>query len=85
MLILSQLDGSQVRFKKILKLSLVHWDINYYSTLTTLLRAPAMPGVGTDMSSQCFQAARLALKSHLRAFSGYGGEKMFTKADYIDW
>jgi len=64
---------------------MTHWDIMYYSTLTTLLRAPAMPGVGTDMTSQCFQAARLALKSHLRAFSGYGGEKMFTKADYIDW
>ncbi|KAJ4027050.1 hypothetical protein NW752_002011 [Fusarium irregulare] len=82
---LDNVDGSQVRFKKILELSKVHWDIQYYSTLTTLLRAPAMPGVGTDMTSQCFQAARLALKSHLRAFSGYGGEKMFTKADYIDW
>ncbi|RBR12146.1 uncharacterized protein FIESC28_08780 [Fusarium coffeatum] len=82
---LDNVDGSQVRFKKILALSMTHWDIQYYSTLTTLLRAPAMPGVGTDMTSQCFQAARLALKSHLRAFAGYGGEKMFTKADYIDW
>jgi hypothetical protein len=82
---LDQLDGSQVRFVKLLELSMVHWDIMYYSTLTTLLRAPAMPGVSTDMTSQCFQAARLALESHLRAFSGYDGVKLFTKADYIDW
>ncbi|KAG8671708.1 hypothetical protein FPOAC2_05064 [Fusarium poae] len=82
---LDQLDGSQVRFIKLLDLSLAHWNIMYYSTLTTLLRAPAMPGVSTDMTSQCFQAARLALESHLRAFSGYDGVKLFTKADYIDW
>lgn len=80
-----QIDGSGVYFTKIYELSLTHWDIMYYATLTTLLRAPAMPGVGTDMTSQCFQAARLALQSHLRAFSGYGGQKMFSKADYIDW
>ncbi|RGP78666.1 transcriptional regulatory [Fusarium longipes] len=78
-------DGSHVRFAKLMELSMVHWNIMYYSTLTTLLRAPAMPGVGTDMTSQCFQAARLALQSHLRAFSGYDGVKMLTKADYIDW
>ncbi|KAF5674977.1 transcriptional regulatory [Fusarium heterosporum] len=82
---LEMLDGSRVRYVKMLELSLTHWDIMYYATLTTLLRAPAMPGVGTDMTSQCFQAARLALQSHLRAFSGYGGQKMFSKADYIDW
>uniref|UniRef100_A0A098DFN8 Xylanolytic transcriptional activator regulatory domain-containing protein n=2 Tax=Gibberella zeae (strain ATCC MYA-4620 / CBS 123657 / FGSC 9075 / NRRL 31084 / PH-1) TaxID=229533 RepID=A0A098DFN8_GIBZE len=82
---LDRLDGSQVRFIKLLELSMVHWDIMYYTTLTTLLRAPAMPGVSTDMTSQCFQTARLALESHLRAFSGYDGVKLFTKADYIDW
>ncbi|SCN83245.1 uncharacterized protein FFB20_07710 [Fusarium fujikuroi] len=82
---LDHMDGSTVRFAEILKLSKTHWDIMYYSTLTILLRAPAMPGVGTDMTSQCFQAARLSLQSHLRAFSGYGGDKMLSKADYIDW
>ncbi|QPC70088.1 hypothetical protein HYE68_000840 [Fusarium pseudograminearum] len=82
---LDRLDGSQVRFIKLLELSMTHWDIMYYTTLTTLLRAPAMPGVSTDMTSQCFQTARLALESHLRAFSGYDGVKLFTKADYIDW
>ncbi|KAM0188842.1 hypothetical protein ACHAPI_010353 [Fusarium lateritium] len=82
---LDQIDGSRVYYTKIYELSQTHWDIMYYATLTTLLRAPAMPGVGTDMTSQCFQAARLALQSHLRAFSGYGGQKMYSKADYIDW
>ncbi|KAF5583187.1 transcriptional regulatory [Fusarium pseudoanthophilum] len=82
---LDHMDGSTVRFAEILKLSKTHWDIMYYSTLTILLRAPAMPGVGTDMTSQCFQAARLSLQSHLLAFSGYGGDKMLSKADYIDW
>ncbi|KAF5685813.1 transcriptional regulatory [Fusarium circinatum] len=82
---LDHMDGSTVRFAEILKLSKTHWDIMYYSTLTILLRAPAMPGVGTDMTSQCFQVARLSLKSHLLAFSGYGGDKMLSKADYIDW
>ncbi|KAF4952543.1 hypothetical protein FGADI_6614 [Fusarium gaditjirri] len=82
---LGHIDGSTVRFVELMKLSMTHWDIMYYSTLTILLRAPAMPGVGTDMTSQCFQAARLSLKSHLRAFSGYGGDKMLSKADYIDW
>nr|RBQ94257.1 hypothetical protein FVER53263_02401 [Fusarium verticillioides] len=64
---LDHMDGSTVRFAEILKLSKTHWDIMYYSTLTILLRAPAMPG------------------SHLLAFSGYGGDKMLSKADYIDW
>ncbi|KAF4332455.1 transcriptional regulatory [Fusarium beomiforme] len=82
---LDHIDGSTVRFAHLLDLSMTHWDIMYYTTLTILLRAPAMPGVGTDMTSQCFQAARLSLKSYLRAFSGYGGEKMLSKADYIDW
>ncbi|KAG9500269.1 hypothetical protein J7337_008743 [Fusarium musae] len=63
---LDHMDGSTVRFAEILKLSKTHWDIMYYSTLTILLRAPAMPG------------------SHLLAFSGYGGDKMLSKADYID-
>ncbi|KAF5635629.1 transcriptional regulatory [Fusarium tjaetaba] len=58
---LDHMDGSTVRFAEILKLSKTHWDIMYYSTLTILLRAPAMPGVG------------------------YGGDKMLSKADYIDW
>ncbi|KAG7429741.1 putative transcriptional regulatory protein [Fusarium oxysporum f. sp. raphani] len=58
---LDHMDGSTVRFVEILKLSMTHWDIMYYSTLTILLRAPAMPGVG------------------------YGGDKMLSKADYIDW
>ncbi|KAF4438416.1 hypothetical protein F53441_12804 [Fusarium austroafricanum] len=82
---LDHIDGRTVRFVEILKLSMTHWDIMYYSTLTILLRAPAMPGVSSDMTSECFQAARLSLQSHLLAFSGYGGDRMLSKADYIDW
>lgn len=81
-----QWDASKVvHFDSVVELSKIHWDITYYSTLTALLRAPEMPGVATDMSAECFQAARLSLQSHLRCFSGYGGTHWASRSEYINW
>lgn len=81
-----QWDASKViHFASVVELSKIHWDITYYSTLTSLLRAPEMPGVATDISAECFQAARLSLQSHLRCFTGYGGAHWASKSEYINW
>lgn len=53
--------------------------------MTSLLRVPATPGEGMNMSSQCFQAARMALHNHLRCFSGYGGSNWVSQSEYVNW
>ncbi|KAM5358346.1 hypothetical protein ACJZ2D_015362 [Fusarium nematophilum] len=82
---LDALDASRVNYPDIFNLSRYHWDIMYYSTLTSLLRAPATPGMGAEISSQCFQAARLGLHSHLRCFSGYQASGVLSDADFDNW
>ncbi|KAF4979220.1 hypothetical protein FZEAL_4529 [Fusarium zealandicum] len=81
---LDQLDISQARYPEILNLSKNYWDIMYYSTLTSLLRAPAAPAMGAEMSSECFQAARLSLHGHLRCFSGFHKSGL-SEVDFANW
>lgn len=58
----------------------------YYSTFTSLLRAPTTSGMeGTEISSQCFQVARLSLQSHLRCFNNYQTSGFLSDANYANW
>ncbi|KAJ4864808.1 fungal specific transcription factor domain-containing protein [Trichoderma breve] len=82
-----QIDYSRVNNTQIFKLSRINWDVMYYSTLTLLLRPiPSSDGRGY-VSSQCFEAARSSLQSHLLCFSAYPNQQNLTisKADYADW
>ncbi|KAF5005909.1 hypothetical protein FDECE_7667 [Fusarium decemcellulare] len=82
---LERLDMSRANYPQVFALSKIHWDLMYYSTLTSLLRAPVTPGMGGEISTQCFQAARLSLHNHLLCFTGYHTSKLFTEADFANW
>ncbi|KAI1368129.1 hypothetical protein F5Y08DRAFT_326165 [Xylaria arbuscula] len=82
---LEQIDGTHANYPQIFSLSQAHWDIMYYSTLTSLLRATATPSNGGEISSRCFQAARLSLQSHLRSFSAYKSSEVLLDADFANW
>ncbi|KAH8157903.1 hypothetical protein CIB48_g10351 [Xylaria polymorpha] len=80
-----QIDGTCANYPQVFSLSRVHWNIMYYSTLTCLLRASATPSPGGEISAQCFQAARLSLKSHLDSFSRYTSSSILSDADFANW
>ncbi|KAH7120555.1 hypothetical protein EDB81DRAFT_814401 [Dactylonectria macrodidyma] len=82
---LDQIDASRVKHPHIFALSRHHWDIMYYSTLTSLLRASTTSGIGAEISFPCFDTARLSLQSHLRCFSGYQTTEMLSDTDFANW
>ncbi|KAL1872322.1 hypothetical protein VTK73DRAFT_1553 [Phialemonium thermophilum] len=82
---LENIDGKHAANPQIFELSRKHWDVMYYSTLTSLLRASSIPGPGAEINSQCFEAARLSLQSHIQCFSGYHSTGFLTDADYSNW
>ncbi|PYI13121.1 hypothetical protein BO99DRAFT_453747 [Aspergillus violaceofuscus CBS 115571] len=61
------------------------WDVLYYSTLTTLLRATCTPISGAEINPECYAAARRGLESHLQCFPGYANSEIYTVADYANW
>ena len=61
------------------------WDLSFYSTLTTLLRASFTAKMGGDIDIRCLEAARLSLNSHLRCFADYQQSTRFSVADYANW
>ncbi|KAH6874588.1 hypothetical protein B0T10DRAFT_415193 [Thelonectria olida] len=70
------------------KLSRRSWDIMYYSTLTLVLRASSLSGTAMELNAQCFQAARLALGSHLTCFGKYESSEspgLLSESDYANW
>lgn len=59
----------------------------YYSTMTLLLRPlPSADGTGS-VSSECFEAARSSLESHIACFSKFPNQDNLeiSEADYADW
>lgn len=83
---LQKIDSSQVNNRQIFDITRYSWDIMYYSTFTSLLRAPTTSEAEeAEVSSQCFQVARLALESHLRCFSKYQTSGFLSDADYANW
>lgn len=80
-----QIDPSLVNNRQIFDITRDSWDIMYYSTFTSLLRAPtASEAEEAEVSSQCFQVARLALEGHLRCFSKYQTSDFLSDADYAN-
>ncbi|GAW16092.1 hypothetical protein ANO14919_055150 [Xylariales sp. No.14919] len=82
---LERIDGTYADYPQVFSLSRVHWDIMYYSTLTCLLRASAISSTGGEISSRCFEAARLSLKSHICSFSKYHSSDILSDADFANW
>ncbi|KAE8140310.1 fungal-specific transcription factor domain-containing protein [Aspergillus pseudotamarii] len=81
-----EIDASKVNNHHIFKITRDSWDILYYSTFTSLLRAPITSGAAcAELSSQCFRVARLSLQSHLRCFGNFQNSSFHSKADYANW
>ncbi|KAE8377112.1 hypothetical protein BDV26DRAFT_264430 [Aspergillus bertholletiae] len=81
-----EIDASKVNNPHIFKITRDSWDILYYSTFTSLLRAPIISGAAcAEISSQCFRVARLSLQSHLRCFGSFQTSSFHSKADYANW
>lgn len=58
------------------------WDLSFYSTLTTMLRASFTAKIGGEIETRCLEAARLSLNSHLKCFSDYQQSSRFSVADF---
>ncbi|KAJ4252800.1 hypothetical protein NW762_010706 [Fusarium torreyae] len=82
---LESLNTAQAKYSALIEASRTHWDIMYYSTLTILLRAPTVPGISGEISSECFQAARLSLKCHLRCYPAFKTAVDISVVDYVSW
>ncbi|KAJ2984678.1 hypothetical protein NUW58_g5933 [Xylaria curta] len=82
---LEQINGTYAHYPQVFSLSRVHWDIMYYSTLTCLLRGTATSSTRGEISSRCFQAARLSLQSHLHYFSKYKSSDILSDTDFANW
>lgn len=81
-----QINSSQVNNRQVFDISRDSWDIVYYSTFTSHLRAPTTPGMeGAEINSQCFQIARLSLQIHLRCFGNYQTSGFLSDANYANW
>ncbi|KAF4944251.1 hypothetical protein FSARC_14722 [Fusarium sarcochroum] len=82
---LESLNTARAKYPALIEASRTHWDIMYYSTLTILLRAPTVPGISGEISSECFQAARLSLRCHLRCYPAFKTAVDISEADYVSW
>ncbi|KAH6890653.1 hypothetical protein B0T10DRAFT_537975 [Thelonectria olida] len=85
---LGKIEGSGINHPQVYELSRRSWDIMYYSTLTLVLRATSLSGAATELNTQCFQAARSALSSHLTCFGKYESSEspgLLSESDYANW
>ncbi|KAE8402964.1 hypothetical protein BDV37DRAFT_272511 [Aspergillus pseudonomiae] len=81
-----EIDASNVNNQHIFKITRDSWDMLYYSTYTSLLRAPITSGeVDAELNTHCFRVARLSLQSHLRCFGKFQTSGFHSNADYANW
>ncbi|KAI9035782.1 fungal specific transcription factor domain-containing protein [Aspergillus affinis] len=81
---LKRIDGSQVNYPQIYQLSRKNWDILYYSSLTSTLRASSTSGSGSDINSDCLKAARLALYGYLDCMPAYDVPGYLSSVEYAN-
>ncbi|EKG15372.1 Transcription factor fungi [Macrophomina phaseolina MS6] len=66
--------------------SMVHAaDFIAYAVMTTIYRAQTSTGSGTEISSKCFEVARLALEAHLKCFESFTKSTLMQQIDYVTW
>ncbi|KAL6889973.1 hypothetical protein GGI43DRAFT_416137 [Trichoderma evansii] len=82
---LEEINAGKVNYVHIFAMSRSHWDVMYYSTLTILRRGGPISGDMPRISSQCFNAARLCLQSHIRCFSMYQESGLVEENKYANW
>lgn len=60
-------------------------DFITYSILTIIHRAQTRPSNAMAISTKCFDAATLALQSHLKCFAYFRDRKIHKQAEYVNW
>ncbi|BCR92189.1 transcription factor domain-containing protein [Aspergillus chevalieri] len=60
-------------------------DFITYSILTIIHRAQTRPSNAMAISTECFDAATLALQSHLKCFAYFRDRKIHKQAEYVNW
>ncbi|KAF2136053.1 uncharacterized protein K452DRAFT_148698 [Aplosporella prunicola CBS 121167] len=79
-------DISNSYFRDALECLMISTDFMYYSVLTMIYRAQTSTSHATEISSQCYEAARLSLRAHLKTFEHFvPGENHFRTIDFVNW
>ncbi|KAF4550785.1 Fungal specific transcription factor domain-containing protein 10 [Elsinoe fawcettii] len=60
-------------------------DAMAYTGLTTIYRAQTNPKTSTEISSECFAYARLALEAHVRYSHDFHSNQILPTLDYVTW
>ncbi|KAI9035861.1 transcription factor domain-containing protein [Aspergillus affinis] len=60
-------------------------DFIAYSVMTVIYRAQSRPTDAMAVSSQCYEAARLALDSHLKCFGFFRDRQTHKQMEYVNW
>ncbi|KAF7595392.1 hypothetical protein BBP40_006386 [Aspergillus hancockii] len=60
-------------------------DFITYSVLTVIYRAETRPRNAMAISSRCYEAATLALHSHLKCFNYFRGRQTHKQIEYVHW
>ncbi|KAE8354926.1 C6 transcription factor [Aspergillus coremiiformis] len=60
-------------------------DFITYSVLTVIYRAETRPRNAMAISSRCYEAATLALHSHLKCFTYFRGRQTHKQMEYVHW
>ncbi|KAE8153780.1 hypothetical protein BDV25DRAFT_168297 [Aspergillus avenaceus] len=60
-------------------------DFIAYSVLTVIYRAETRPQKAMAISSRCYEAATLALHSHLKCFNYFRGRQTHKQMEYVHW
>ena len=60
-------------------------DFIAYSVITVIYRAQTGPNDSMAISSQCYEAATMALHSHLKCFDFFRGRRTHKQMEYVHW
>lgn len=60
-------------------------DAMAWTTLTTIYRAQTNPTTSTEISSECFAYARMALDAHVRFAADFVTEELYQQKSYVTW
>ncbi|PSK51786.1 hypothetical protein B9Z65_3053 [Elsinoe australis] len=60
-------------------------DAMAYTGLTTIYRAQTNPKASTEINSECFAYARLALEAHVRYSTDFRSAQVMETLDYVTW
>lgn len=80
-----QIDAGDAYYGEHLGSMMTAADFIAYTVMTVIYRAQTSMGTGTEISSKCFEMARLGLQSHLKCFESFQSSTVLQQIDYVTW